>query len=107
MEFLNRVEVQGIVGSVSVSRIGDTKVARFSVLTETWYTSKDGTNVIESTWFNVSALNAGPEADRIAKGCAVNVKGRMKTFRFTDASGAERVCYEIVARELSILPNNN
>lgn len=51
-------------------------------------------------------MNAGPEADRIAKGCEVNVKGRLKTFRFTDASGAERVCYEVVARELSILPNN-
>lgn len=106
MEFLNRIEIQGIVNAVSVTRIGDTKVARMSVYTDTCCSSGDGCAVVDRTWFNVSVQNAGAEADKLEKNCAVNVKGRLKIFRYTNETGAERVVYEIVARELSILPNN-
>ena len=55
MEFLNRIEIRGIIGSVSVKQIGNAKSANISVVTEYFHTAKDGCAVIETTWHRVDA----------------------------------------------------
>ncbi len=52
MEQLNRIEIRGIVGSVFVKSIGNTKVANISVATDYGYTTKDGSSVIETTCYS-------------------------------------------------------
>ncbi len=37
------------------------------------------------------------------KGAGVEVKGRLRNYRFTDASGAERTMMEVLAREVTVL----
>ena len=32
MEFLNRFEIQGVTGAVAITPVGDTRMARFSVV---------------------------------------------------------------------------
>ena len=46
---------RGIIGSVYIKDIVNTKVANFSVATDYCYTAKDGTKVIDVTWHRVVA----------------------------------------------------
>ena len=46
---INRVELQGIVGTSKVISIGDKKVVRFSLATNYVYKDKEGYPVIETT----------------------------------------------------------
>ena len=101
MEFLNRIEIQGIIGTVSISQVGDTRLARFSVCTETAYNGNDGGLIIDCTWFSVSAANIRC-LDQLAKGTAVRVLGRVRVQRYTDGNGAERNCWEIIAHEVEV-----
>ena len=78
MEFLNKIELRGIVGQSSLNRVGDSQV---------------GKNM--------------PELHLIGKGVIVQVAGRVRTFRFTMADGAERSGWEILARRVTILPSDD
>ena len=48
-QYINRVELQGIVGTSKVISIGDKKVVRFSLATNYTYKDKEGYPVIETT----------------------------------------------------------
>ena len=104
MEFLNRIEIQGIIGMVKITPVGDTKVARFSVCTETTYKGTEGI-VIDCTWFQITAWEGEKIIclDQLEKGKAVKVSGRVRVQRFTDMNGTERQCWEVMAREVEIL----
>ena len=104
MEFLNRIEIQGIVDSVKITPVGDTRVARFSVCTETTYKGTAGI-VIDCCWFQVSAWESEKITclDQIEKGKAVRVSGRVRVQRYTDNEGIERQCWEVMAREVEIM----
>ena len=104
MEFLNRIEIQGIIGMSKITPVGDTRVAKFSVCTETSYHGTEGI-VIDCTWFNCTAW----ESDKITclnqleKGKAVRVSGRVRVQRYTDSEGIERQCWEVMAREVNLM----
>ena len=104
MEFLNKIEIRGIVGNSSIQKVGDTRICRFSVVTELAYKGNDGTNIIESTWFSCQIFE-GPgicNLDTITRGAIVHVTGRLKCSRYMDANGNDRVLYEIVAHEVEV-----
>ena len=48
---INRVELQGIVGTSIVTSIGDKKAVRFSLATNYTYKDKEGYPVIETTCY--------------------------------------------------------
>ena len=48
---INRVELQGIVGTSKVTSIGDKKTIRFSLATNYAYKDKEGYPVIETTCY--------------------------------------------------------
>lgn len=104
MEFINKIEIQGVIGTVAITPVGDTRVARFSVCTETTYRGTDGSVVIDCTWFSVSAFESAKIRclDQLAKGKAVKVLGRVRVQRYTDGNGAERCCWEIIAHEVNL-----
>jgi|LSQX01.1.fsa_nt_gb single-strand DNA-binding protein len=105
MEQLNKVEIRGIIGSVRLQEVGDTKVARFTVATNIAYKAKDGCGVIETTWHNVSAFEGGEirDLELLTKGSRVHVTGRMRSQSFIGDDGVKRNIHEIFARTLSIL----
>ena len=53
MEFLNRIELAGVVGTSSVKMVGDSRICRFSLATEYSYKGSDGGIIIDCTWFNI------------------------------------------------------
>lgn len=114
MEFLNRIDLRGIVGKSSVTRIGETQLCRFSLVTEYAHKDKGGNQIVEVTWHNVVAFDsktmvavtgaAKPDLEQIQKGSIVRVRGRVRAFRATMADGTEKSCWEVVARSVTIEP---
>ena len=107
MEFLNRIELRGIVGTSSVNRVGDAEVCRFSIVTEYSYKDRDNNPVVDTTWFNINALQNnnidGETIDKIQKGAWVEVMGRYRARRFVRADGSKGNTFDIVANQLNIL----
>ena len=77
MEFLNKIEIAGVVGRANLTPCGPTTVCNFSVMTEYCYKGNDGGVVV--------------------------VIGRLRAKRYCDAQGIDRVCYDVVAQELGIM----
>lgn len=98
---INRVELQGIVGTSKVICIGDKKAVRFSLATNYAYKDKEGYPVIETTWHSCSAW-AEKEDDftKYRKGTPLHIEGRIRNIRYTDASGCERTTLEVVATKI-------
>ena len=105
MEFLNQISLRGIVGMVSLNKVGETQVCRFSLVTEYSYKDRDNNPVVDTTWFNVTAWEGRnmPDLREIARGGIVQVHGRVRTFKFTMADGAERSGWEVLARRVTLL----
>ena len=105
MEHINRIEIQGRVGTVRTNIVNETMVANFSVATDYLYKGKDGAGVSETTWHNVVAW-AGkemPDLRRVTKGTPVYVSGRMRTSKYTTSEGVEKHFYEILAYKVRFL----
>ena len=105
MESLNRIEIRGIIGSVTVKDIGDTKVANLSVATDHAYMSRDGSVIIETTWHNVVAWEGDSihGIDQLKKGSSVHICGRLRNRKYVAADGTERIVCDIVARSLELV----
>lgn len=112
MESLNRIEIQGVVGTIDTRQVGDKLHANFSVATN--YVSKDkqGEALIETTWHRVSAFEGenitADTLNAIHNGNVrdivnVRVVGRIRQRRYADAYGNENSTYEIIANEVKIL----
>jgi single-strand DNA-binding protein len=104
MEHINRIELQGMVGSVRANEYNGTKVANFSIATEVLYKTRDGA-VSETTWHNVVVWESkeNPDVHKISKGMPVYVTGRLRTSKVTNIDGVEKTYYEVLANRVKIL----
>ena len=111
IEFINKIIYRGRVGRNDVKSFGDKACAKMSVATQRAYTSADGFPVMETTWINVTAFEServsAETLRKISKGDWVEVEGRIRAVRFTDAAGVDRIMHEIVANDVKLLDNNN
>ncbi len=105
MEFMNKIELRGIVGASSLNRVGDAQACRFSVATDYSYKDRDGTPVVDTTWFNVTAWEGKniPDLRPVVRGAIVQVTGRVRTYKYTTADGEEKSSWEVIARRVTIL----
>ena len=105
MEHINRIELQGRVGSVRTNEYNGSRVANFSLATDMLYKTRDGGAVNETTWHQVTAWEGRdmPDLNAIVKGTPVHVTGRLRTFRYTNSEGVDRQLYEVVAYKIRIL----
>ncbi|MBQ9184885.1 MAG: single-stranded DNA-binding protein [Bacteroidales bacterium] len=105
MEQFNRVEIQGLVGSVRLTNFSDSTLANISVATNYFYNVREGQATAETTWFTVLArVGKGLErADSVTKGNAVRVLGRLRTHTYTDSEGIERLSYDVIANKVERL----
>ena len=107
IENINRIELVGRIGNVSVTKVGDTEVVRMSVATTYGYTNIDKEKVYETTWHNVTAWKGEKVTEdtmhKLKKGVDVRVVGRLRAYRFVNADGSEVRGYEVVAHEIEIV----
>lgn len=99
MEYINKIELQGIVGATRSNVIGTSSVQNFSLMTEYMFEKSDKSIVCEATWHSVVAWNS----QAVNKGDKVRVVGRLRQQKYTAADGTERVYYEVVASELKVI----
>ena len=109
MEFINRIELAGVVGRIQRQTVSSQTMANFSLVTEYGFKDKSSCSVIETTWHNVVAWESKniPNLDGIERGSHVRVIGRLRARRYTDSSGESRTLYEVVASGVEVLSNEN
>lgn len=109
MDHINRIELKGRVGTVRSNTHNDNKVANFTLVTEFLYKTRTGEVLSETTWFNVVAWEGKDITDieRITKGAAVHLAGRMRTTKYTNADGVEKQFYEVLASRLRIVEEDS
>lgn len=105
MEFLNRIELTGVVGRIHRQTVADQIVANFSLVTEYGFRDKGGYSVVETTWHNVAAWKSNNISclDAINRGSHVHVIGRLRTRRYTDSNGESRISFDVVATSVDVL----
>ena len=105
MDFINRIEIQGVVGAVKTQTYNGVTITNFSVCTNS--TSSDGLSfAVETTWFHVTAFgNKCGDLDKLAKGKWVNVKGRVRMQTYTAPDNTERTTFSVLASQIEILNN--
>lgn len=105
MEQLNKIELRGNVGFVRVQTVGDKRVMHLSVATNYVYKGRNGEPVIETTWHNVTVWEGKntPDFSKVEKGSKVFISGRLRFQRYNDNDGIERVVYDVIANQLSVL----
>ena len=104
-EHINRIELQGYIGTVRTNEYNGSKVVNFTMITEHLYKTREGSAVNEQTWHNIVAWNCKdiPNTDQIEKGIPVNVTGRLRVNRYTTEDGTEKQYYEDLANKVKIL----
>ena len=104
MEMLNKVELQGIVGSVRIHEVADREHARLSFVTIREYKDSEGNPVMENQWHNVIAWSGecqGIDLATINKGDRLRIKGTIRYTDYINSSGIERTITEIHAYKIS------
>ena len=105
MDYINRIELQGRVGTVRTNTVNGSMVANFSLATELLYKNRDGSGVSETTWHNIAAWNSKdmPDLSRIVVGASLNIIGRMRATKYTAADGTDKHFYEVIASKIRII----
>lgn len=108
MEHINKIEIQGVVGAVRTQAVFGEMVSNFSVATNTIYRNKQGDSIAETMWHNVVVWQSATSTDlnKVEKGKSVRVVGRLRQMKYTNVHGEEKIYYEILANEFSIIDDD-
>lgn len=104
-EHINRIELQGRVGTVRTNEYNDSKVVNFSLITEILYKNREGAPAFDSMWHNIVYWPGKNQeiAEKIVKGAPLNVVGRLRENKYTAADGTEKHFLEVLAANVKIL----
>ena len=105
MEYLNSVNIRGVIGVIDKKIINNVLLLRFSLMTLFSYRDEGNGAVVETSWFNVVFYGKAShdEFANLKKGSVVEVNGRLRIITYTNANGDLVRNHEIVARRLSVL----
>ncbi|MBQ9410914.1 MAG: single-stranded DNA-binding protein [Bacteroidales bacterium] len=106
MEFLNKIQLRGVIGRADVNAVNGTHVCNFSVVTEYSTRDKEGNPVVDVMWFNVAAWEGRDQIRdvyEIRKGMWVEVTGRVRMRRYVTQENEERSVMDVIARKIKIL----
>ena len=105
MASLNKVMLIGNIGRIEVRTFQDGKVVNASLATSERYTKRDGTQVEDTTWFNL-VIN-GKLADvfdkYVQKGDRLYVEGRFRQRSYQTREGEEKYIWEVVVMAMQML----
>lgn len=106
MEFLNKIELRGVVGRADVNVVNGSHVCNFSVVTEYSTRDKEGNPIMDIVWFNVAAWEGREQIGdvfQIQKGMWIEVTGRVRIRRYMTQENEERTVMDVVARKIKVL----
>lgn len=104
MEHINKVTLQGCVGTTRINTIGVDKVLNFTLRTDHILNDK-GTPRMETTWHNVVVWDSIAECDveGVCKGDVVKVEGRLRSNHYTSMKGEPKPFTEVVAHKFEVI----
>ena len=104
MDFINRIELRGRVGSISIRKAGETRCARVKLATDYYYKGRDGGAVVDTTWHNLVIWDSrtGARIDEIKSGDCLHIYGRLRTDKYTTDEGEEKYSTEIVVAKAAL-----
>lgn len=105
MEQFNRIEIRGLVGNIRHVSAMNKSGANFTIATNYAYKDKDGTPVIDTTWFSVVAWEGKSISglSKIESGTPLEVTGRIRARSYVASDGEEKRINEVVANKIVIL----
>ena len=104
MEQINKIELQGRVGTVRIQTYNGHRVANFSVAVDTAFKNRAGELTIDTTWFNCVAWENTPgRLDNLVKGAPIHIHGRVRQRKYTAQDGSERTSFEVLVFNYSIV----
>ncbi len=105
MDYRNRIELCGRVGSSGVMAVGGASVAHVTLCTNHVYLDVSGAAVVETTWHSVTVWSDRMRGrlEDIGKGDALRVAGRLRGHTHIGSDGLERRSYEVVADEAELV----
>lgn len=106
---LNKVMIIGRLGRAPEMRFtpNGVSVANFSMACDRSWADAEGKKHTSTEWFNIVAWGSLAEIakDNLVKGSQVYVEGRLQSRTWQDKEGQQHRSFEIVARDLLILNN--
>lgn len=105
MASLNKVLLIGNVGRIEVRTFQDGKVVNASLAVSERYTKRDGTQVEDTTWFNlvVNGKLADVFDKYVQKGDRLYVEGRRRQRSYQTREGEEKYIWEVVVMAMQML----
>lgn len=105
MASLNKVLLIGNVGRIEVRTFQDGKVVNASLAVSERYTKRDGTQVEDTTWFNlvVNGKLADVFDKYVQKGDRLYVEGRQRQRSYQTREGEEKYIWEVVVMAMQML----
>jgi len=103
MQQLNSVTLRGIIGTVRVSDVADTKVVNMTVATNYAYKNMASEVILETTWHRIVGFekSLGIDVTAFSRGDKVEIRGRIRNQRYTGEDGAERTMSEVLASRIA------
>ena len=102
-KFINRICVQGVVGSIVKEFFNGTTIYKVAVVTSCTMKDKDGNCLIDNTWFNIIApeqvIKCMPE--QLKKGEWVKATGHVRL----NEQAVARASIKVTADSLEIINN--
>jgi len=111
MDFLNKIDLRGVVGRGEINSYNNSRVCNFSLVTEYSSRDREGNVSIETMWFNVSIWDSldNPQLplEQVVKGAWVQVSGRLRLRRYTTVENEDRYSLDVLARDVRIVPRDD
>ena len=108
-DFINKVELRGVVGRARILHIDGKIIARLSVMTDHAYLLADGTPEVDTEW-HIGTMKLYEEQEgefaKIQKGAKVHIMGRLHYKRFTGEDNVDRISTEIYVSKIIIIDPN-
>lgn len=101
---INKVYLRGNVGNSRMMNVAQGSVIRFSLATTEIIKDRKGNLIEETQWHNVVAWSKKgmPDFSLIDSGSVVEVEGKMRYIKYTNADGIEKILPEVLATTLLI-----
>ncbi len=105
MASLNKFLLIGNVGRIEVRTFQDGKVVNASLAVSERYTKRDGTQVEDTTWFNlvVNGKLADVFDKYVQKGDRLYVEGRQRQRSYQTREGEDKYIWEVVVMAMQML----
>ena len=99
-QFINRIELCGVVGRSNSEKVGERTVVRFSLNT----TSTGNGAFIETCWHDVVYWTTPTDraALEIGRGDCIHVWGRIRYYSYINREGNEVKAYQCLAERLAV-----